>query len=182
MGYAPIPGTTWSINVSALEKEIMANVYKLRNVFLIASAILIVLGAVVMVFVGRGLTRPLKDVASLTHELAKGDLSVEVPQKHLQREDEFGYLAKSYDTLIINFRQLIGGISGLAKEVARSSDSLTEISQNSASTMEEISASTEEIAATMEQVSASAQEINASSEEMRSSVDSLNLVIKELRK
>jgi len=174
MGYAPVPGTNWSIGVTSLKDEVMESVYKLRYLFIITSLGLTIIGAVIMYFIGKGISRPLNDTAALTQELAKGNLSIEVPEKYLQRSDEFGILAKSFNTLITSLRQVIGSITHLAADVAQSSENLTEVSQSSSADMEEVASSTEEIAATLEEVSASAEQINASGEEMLSTMMALN--------
>ncbi|WP_026477419.1 methyl-accepting chemotaxis protein [Alkaliphilus transvaalensis] len=174
IGYAPVVGTPWSIAVVAQEREVMAQILILRYVFFVAGAIFSIIGAIIMFFIARNISKPLISATEFTKILADGDLSCEVPEVYQLRKDEFGVLARSYQVMVNNYRELIGGIVALSEEVAASSDQLTQISNNSTYDMEEVSASTEEIAATLQQVSAAAEEINASSEEMRASVNSLN--------
>lgn len=174
MGFTSVPGTDWSIGVTAPKDEVLENVYKLLYIFTAVSLILIFIGAVLIFIIGKSIRNPLMTAADFTKELAKGDLTREIPEKFSKRTDEFGLLSKSFNELVGEFKELIGQIVELSKKVALSSEGLTQVSQDSSANMEEISSATEEIAASLEEVSASSQEISASSEQMSTSVDALN--------
>jgi len=174
MGFAPVSGTAWSLGVTAEKAEIMHGVTSLRTTSILASVMMILIGAVIVFVVVKTMIKPLVTAAALTKELAKGDFTIQVPTADLEREDEFGDLAKSFAVMIGNMKSLVKGISSLAGEVAASSEELTASCQASAADMQEVSAATEEIAASLEEVSAATQEINASSEEMRAATESLS--------
>ncbi|PKM76382.1 MAG: hypothetical protein CVU90_12765 [Firmicutes bacterium HGW-Firmicutes-15] len=125
------------------------------------------------IFIGRQISIPLYAAAKLAGAIADGDLSKKVNETSLERKDEIGILAKAFDGMIIQLRDLVGQISDNSQDIAAASQELSATTQNVSSTMEEVSASIEEISAGLETVSASTEEISASSEEMTASLSQM---------
>lgn len=173
MGYAPIPGTEWSIGVTVSQGEILAPVKDLRNAIFLATLVALLLGFIITYFIGRTMGTGVRRIAVQLDKVAAGDLTGEVEEVLLKRQDEFGVSGRSLQTMITNLRAMVNSISASSHEVAASSEELAAQGENIASTMEEVAASSQQIAAGMEEIAAATQEINASSEEINASLNML---------
>ena len=80
MYYAPLPSTHWSIGVVILEDELFAGVRELSTkIFLIGITGLISLGLIIT-WLSKTITRPLRILDKGTSSIAKGDFSVSVEE------------------------------------------------------------------------------------------------------
>lgn len=166
MGYAPIPGTLWSIAVTAPKAELLAGLTALQTGILGAALVTLLLGVVFAFFIGRMIGNRVRRSSARLEKLANGELDGTFEGTDLKRADEFGDLARSLQKTTLNLRNMIQGISNSSHELAASSEQMSAQGENIASTMEEVAASSQQIAAGMEEVAASSQEITAAGEEI----------------
>lgn len=137
-----------------------------------------------ILFFARGMVRPIKDCVAFTDHLAQGDFSREVPEKMRRRGDELGDLARSYQTMIGNTRELIQSLNSGIQTVSASVDSLSAFSvasshsahtlaeKSSTATMaaDELSKDTVAVAASMRETTANLDSVAAATEEMTSTI------------
>ncbi len=166
LGYAPIPGTSWSVGITSDKNEILAGLTGLKTQLYIIVAIVLILGILFSWLIGRRIARPITIAAEHLHTVSQGDLTKEVPPRHFRYKDEIGILAQAIDNMSKNLRNIINNITIAANELAASSEELSASGQEVGTTMQEVSSSTEEIAAGMEEVAASSQEVSASASEI----------------
>ena len=142
-------------------------------VSIIAAGILIValLGWVIV----RSITENLKAATAHLGVLAQGDFSNDVPQEYLQAKNEFGVLAKAFETMQNNMRSLIRQLSQTAEQLATSAEEMTASAQQSAQAANQVAITITEVAngaddqlksvdramVTVEHVSASIQQVVA---------------------
>lgn len=181
LGYAPIPGTQWSIGVTVSQGEILAPVKDLRNAIFLATLVALLLGFIITYFIGRTMGTGVRRIAVQLDKVAAGDLTGEVEEVLLKRQDEFGVSGRSLQTMITNLRAMVNSISASSHEVAASSEELAAQEENIASTMEEVAASSQQIAAGMEEIAASSQQINASAEEINAALNMLQEEVEQGR-
>jgi len=166
MGFAPIPGTDWSIAVVADSDEIMGSLKSLRNGTILVTIIFLCIGIAAAIYLGRSIGKPLKQASAAMQRMAGGDLVLNIPEFQLKRQDEIGVMANALKHMAENLGNLIRNVAENSQEVAASSEELAASGENIASTMQEVSASVEEIAAGMQEVSAATEEILASDQQM----------------
>ncbi len=174
MGYAPVEGTGWAVAVTAPKDEVMAGITNMSQKALVSSLAFLLLGALIAIWLGAQIAKPLSAAAGYSEQIAQGDLTVEIAPSMLSRKDEVGHLLRSMDNMIKNLKNMMMDIARNSQEVAASSEQLSASSQNIATGMQETSAAVEEISAGMEEVSAAAEEINASSEEITATLSQVN--------
>lgn len=170
MGYAPVPGTSWSLAVGTYKDEVMSGLWNLRRGMLIATIFAVLLGLIIALFLGRSIAKPIALATAHAEFIAGGNLTQEMPAKLKKRKDELGRLSLAFDRMQDILRKTVAQISVAAQELAASSEQMAATSQNASADMQEVSASTEEISASLEEVAASSEEITASSQEMNASV------------
>jgi methyl-accepting chemotaxis protein len=174
LGYAPIPGTLWSIAVTASQDEVLADVNSLKSAILGVTLVALLLGLIFAFLIGRKVGNSVKSIAEHLDKVAAGDLTGDLDDKALKRKDEFGVSARSLQQMIIGLRNMVNSITNSSHEVAASSQQLAAQGENIAATMEEVAASSQQIAAGMEEVAAATQQINASTEEINAALNVLN--------
>lgn len=97
LAYTSLPSSGWSLGILFPEDELMADVSRLYFRALIMGAIGFIFLFGVIVWIARGITRPLHILASSAATMAGGDLNVPIPDIHTR--DEVGRLASSFSTM-----------------------------------------------------------------------------------
>lgn len=100
-------------------------------------------GIGVAFYMGQIIAKPIIKMESIAKQIANGDLSVEVIE--VKNQDEIGELAKSFNKMIENLRNLILSISHHSEMIASSSEELTATSQQSATASDEVAKAIEDI-------------------------------------
>jgi methyl-accepting chemotaxis protein len=163
--YAPVEGTTWSLGITAMESEVMAGVRDLRNIFVIISAVLMLIGAIAIYFVSQKIAEPLNNLVAAANKVASGDLNVVI---NVKSKDEVGILAKAFRIMTENINSVMTNINSASEQVAAGSrqisDSSMALSQGAteqASSIEQLTASLEEVSS---QTKLNAQNANQANE------------------
>ncbi|MBH0156515.1 methyl-accepting chemotaxis protein [Fictibacillus sp. 5RED26] len=110
----------------------------------IALLVTLLVAAVISLFVSRRITVPVNQLKNAMHEIKNGNLQTSVS---IQRKDEIGELASSFDEMSNQMRTLIA-------EMAQITDHVTDASQTVVASAEENSASAQEVSTTMQQIAA----------------------------
>jgi len=174
LGYAPIPGTLWSIAVTSTEDEALADVDKLRIAIVAVTLIALLIGIIFAFVLGRIIGQAVGKVSRSLDKVAAGNLTGEFDDKVLQRQDEFGVSARSLQQMITGLRNMVNSITNSSHEVAGASQQLAAQGENIAATMEQVAASSQQIAAGMEELAASTQQITASGQEIDAALNLLH--------
>lgn len=108
----------------------------------------------------------LKTSVAYIQVLAKGDFSEKLPNKILQRRDEFGTLSQEMDKMKTQIAALLESVKNESNQI---SEVVSDVKRNMSQLngeIEGISATTEELAASTEATAASTQQITAMSQEI----------------
>lgn len=135
-----------------LEKESIKNVNQSMNnsiqSLIWINTISIVLGFILLIIIGRYISRNLKKVVETTNIIASGDLTLE-PLAYAGK-DEIGQLSNSVNQLQANIRNIVSKVADASKAIAQSSELLMqsshEVKEGSAqmvTTMDELAAGAE---------------------------------------
>lgn len=101
----------------------------------------IIVGALLIFFISRNITRNLGKVVEFSNKIADGDLTVDALT--YDGKDEIGQISSSINKMRENLRSMIQQISSMTTTVGKSSSALTELAH-------EVKASSEQIAVTMQ--------------------------------
>ena len=139
-----IPSTNWTLAISVPEDYIYQPLTTLGRLF-IAIAVLSVLIVIAVTYFGaKQITRPLEKLAVKFNSLSQGDLTV---QTEVRGKDEFATLAKGFNYMINNLRDIIRQLRTNAEIVASSSEQLTASAEQSAQASGHIAESSMKLAA-----------------------------------
>jgi len=132
-----------------------------------------VVNTLVGIFLSRRISLPLTRMVKRCETIAAGQLDRDVNTDFMARKGEIGELAKGFDIMIRNLREVVTQIHSTSQDVNASSESMAGAAQTISSAMQQMSAATEEIAAGLEEVSASSEEVTASVEQIAITIDQL---------
>lgn len=134
----------------------------------IAAAVLAaVLGIAIGFFAARSIARPINQLAVVAQNVAGGDLTKQVC---VDRQDEIGRLAVSFNTMVDQLKSLITQINTNAEQLAASSEELTASSQQSAQAANQVAASINDVANGANEQLAAANEASAVVEQMSAGI------------
>ncbi|WP_414732047.1 methyl-accepting chemotaxis protein [Acetobacterium carbinolicum] len=96
---APISGTNWNLIIAQYESDVLAPMVHLRNITMLISLLVLILGATAAWYLAKKITKPIVDLTSLANQMALGDVDLEIAATS---EDEIGALMNSFATIIAN--------------------------------------------------------------------------------
>jgi len=170
IGYAPIDNTSWSIGITMDESEFLSSVYALRTNVIVFTAIFIVLGAAVGLFIGRDITNPLTKIKKYSESLAEYDLTHEII---VNRSDEFGQTVTSLNRATSHLREVLNSVKERTNStyllVQKTQDMYSEVGNQ----VYNVTVATEQISASMQESSAA---IDSVSEKVNQVKDTINVV------
>lgn len=170
--YEFIPEMNWYTITSISHSEISRSTNALlKQAGLIGIITLIIAGLIAMKF-SNSLTKPIQRLANNMRTVETGDMTV---QSKIDRKDELGILATSFNHMVANVRGLINNASNVAIEVS-------DASQNLAGSAEEVSASSAEVTDTVEEIARGATEQANDSQDAVVLANQLDLKFTELGK
>ena len=94
--HGTIRGRDWAVISMAPQKEVFSPAVRLRNRMIVLGIIAVAIAWIVAMFVARGISRPVVELANVTDKIAKGDLS---QRANIDLSDEVGDLAKSFNKM-----------------------------------------------------------------------------------
>lgn len=119
---------------------------------------IILLGIYIVKSIASKVKKPLEDSIEQVKKISDGDLSVKVNNEDLTRDDELGRLALAIKNLTEKLNEVIEGIASASSELEASGNqlrissvTLSEVTSEQASSLEEISSSMEEILSSIHQ-------------------------------
>lgn len=145
-GYAPVENTDWILVVTAEKDEVLSAIPTFQRIVFLFILIFLVIGIAVTYFLGNYIAKPVINAAQFANILADLDVTMDVPEVDMKKQDELGDLARAFQKLLNHLREIIREINTASQQVAASSEELTATSQESAAAAEEVTKTVEEIA------------------------------------
>jgi sigma-B regulation protein RsbU (phosphoserine phosphatase) len=105
LAFEPIPSTGWSLGVVFSEEEILGQVFALSSIQIMLGFLGMCALLGVVLVISRGITRPLRQLATATGTLAKGDLDTPLPV--IRGRDEVAGLSASFEQMRQDLRDYV---------------------------------------------------------------------------
>ncbi len=157
--FCPVDGTDgWTVSVAVEEREFLHGINRLRIIITIITIIFLILGAILAYVIGSGITKPVIIAVDHANIMARLDLSRDVPEMLINRNDEIGMLGKAFHALSEEIRKTIAEIIKSSQLVASSSDQISKDNLNLSQRTSEQASAIEEIAATIEEANANTRQ------------------------
>lgn len=160
-----------------IDKSVNENKKELNDIvtdnigkFFIIVVVAILASIVLTIIISKEILNGFKSIIKSLEIMATGNFKEEIPEKLLNRKDDFGIIAKSLENMHSAIRNLIyeaknaaNGNNAMAEKIGENISVLNEDIESVSSVTEELAAGMEECAASSEEMSASTHEINAAS-------------------
>ncbi|WP_347555858.1 Cache 3/Cache 2 fusion domain-containing protein [Robbsia sp. KACC 23696] len=154
--YRTLPQWGWLIGGIAYEDDLLAQAHSIRNRFLLAGLIAVIVFAVVLLLIVRRMIgTPLAQASAAASRIAAGDLTVRLGST---REDDIGALLRSIDGTGAGLARIVRDVRAAAGDISARTDRIAATSHDIAERVTEQAASVEETAASMEQMTSIVQQ------------------------
>jgi len=107
--YAPLPSLGWSMGIVFPEDSLFAEIQKLNRVKLAIGTAGLMMLFFAIIFISGKVTRPLRNLAETTKEIAKGNLDLNVPP--ISSKDEVGELTRSFRDMQSALKEYISNLA-----------------------------------------------------------------------
>jgi methyl-accepting chemotaxis protein len=101
---APIPGTNWTLIVTKFEADVLAPINNLRNIILIASFLILLVGGLATYILARRISKPIVSLNQMIKEMTQGHLGVRLDVKS---SDEVGEMTISMNQLADDLQNVV---------------------------------------------------------------------------
>lgn len=149
----------------------------------------IILAIIIAVIIGNSLSKPIIYISKFIQKITTGDLTAEVPESFLKRGDEIGEMAVSMDIFEKKLNEVISEInlssiqlSSTSEESSATAVTFSDISQQQASSIEEINATIEEVSAGIEMIKTNTDDQINSVELLSKSIQTMRSIENDLKK
>lgn len=105
--YYPLQQAGWFVLAETPSREALADVYRSAMLNVAAIAVTLVLAALLGWYMTRIVVRPIEALATTAQAISAGDLS---QQATVTSDDELGTLARAFNSMTAQLRELIGGL------------------------------------------------------------------------
>lgn len=165
--------TNWILCSQIPKAKILQSYNNMFSFILIAAIVSLIIVILAINIAIRKMTIGIKYAERQMGLLAKGDLTIEVDRKYLQKEDEIGKMFESINGMQTSFKDIITGVKGECKIVLDSINIVKSKMDDLNTKISDVSATTEELSASMEETAASTEEINSSSTRIQDIINTM---------
>ncbi|RMP59968.1 hypothetical protein ALQ18_03166 [Pseudomonas marginalis pv. marginalis] len=127
-----------------------------RTLLISVTAAALFLGVLAAWWIARQIALPLREVLTVAHRIADGDLSHDT---QVDRRDELGQLQHSIGQMTRNLRSLISGIGDSARQISSAAGQLSAVTEQTRAGINNQKDETDQVATAMNQMLATAQEV-----------------------
>ncbi len=167
------PETGWKFITLVPEAELMASANQIKQIILTLALTLIIVVAVVSVIFASNVSKPIKILAEQIGILASGNFTIELPRNLLKRKDEIGILSNATSDMKDHIKDLIKDVRDTAVTVNSSSNTLTEMTNETGIATREITEAIQQIASSVDE---QAKDLETGSTKTSELADSIELV------
>jgi methyl-accepting chemotaxis protein len=147
--------------------------------FIIIFSIVIIISIAYVILFMNDLMKVFKGTINYMHIISKGDFSKCLPDKFLNRKDEFGELTKSMKGMVDSNLLLINDVKKHSDTITDNVLRIHDNTQSLFSEINEVTNTTQELAASIEKTAYSSKEMTKTSEEIESAVHSIAIKSQE---
>ena len=195
-GYATM-SNGWKLCILPGYDEVYGTMNSLLNTMILLGVIIVIAAALLAVFIGRGISKPISILAGATQRMADGDLDVAV---EVSSKDEIGVLANATKSLAARLKDYIAVIDETAAHLqeigegelqlqfvnaydgdfAKIRENLIAMAATLNNTLAQINTSADYVAANADNIAAGAQNVAQGATEQAGSIEELTATIGDL--
>ena len=164
-------------NLESASEEIYS---RARLMLGVGAGVAVLLALILSIMITRSVVGPVRKSVEITGQLAGGDFSSDVPNALQGRADEIGDLARAFQTMIANTRNLLTSLTSGVQTVASSATELSAVSAQTSQSVQTLSTKTSTVAAAAEESSSNTISVAASMEQASTNLNSVASATEEM--
>ncbi len=180
VGYSKIKGTDWTFVLVASRSEILSSIPLLRNTIFIIASIVLAFSIGLTYIIGNSITGPIIKTVAFAKNVSELNLSENIPNKFLRKQDEVGTLANALQAIISGVRNIIFEINNSTDLLSASSEELTATASQSANAAQEVAKTVEEIADGASQQAKHTEDGFMKANHLGQTIDNVQMYIKDV--
>lgn len=102
VGFYRLKEAPWTLVLTAQDTQILAPIYKFRNIFLIVGSLFIFFVLLLIRTVAGRTVKTISQVSQAAQQVAKGDFQLQLAS---ERQDEVGQLVRSFNTMVMQLEE-----------------------------------------------------------------------------
>jgi len=142
---AKIGETVLGLIIEVEEEEAYGAIIELRRYLILLICIIIGLSTILTIKLAKSISKPIRQVITIAHELGDYNLQIEASKKGLKRQDEIGDLERVIVIIRDNLLNIIREVERSAREVASSSEELKTSAHQSFESIDQVAKTMTEI-------------------------------------
>ncbi len=161
--------TRWALAIELPAKAVLAELHQLQDDLAVQAnedtfgmaligLLVAAFGLLVIWFVGHGIARPLKEMAAMLDDIAKGDGDLTV-RLQVDRADELGQIAGGFNTFLNKLQNMIRDVVGSVQKVSDSSEHTADIAIRTNQGVQRQMAEIDQVATAVHEMTATAQDV-----------------------
>lgn len=162
--------TGWKLAGTMYADEVDEEVKSILFTTIIVIIASVLVGAALVTFIIRSITRPLSALIKSADQIANGNLTEQIDVKG---KDEIGKLGSSFNTMVNTLRSIIFSLKDSINQVASSAEQLTASAGQTAQATETVSSSAQEIASSSEHTTVKIEENSSALNEIQQAVSGI---------
>ncbi|MGG6432702.1 methyl-accepting chemotaxis protein [Anoxybacillus sp. D401a] len=142
---------------------------QMKYMTLITIGVALLVSIAIALYISEKISRPVKQIAEHAEKIAHGDLSVD--DIYVTNRDEIGDLAKAFNQMVHNLKQLIQQVSTATEHVSASAQELMASAEQASAATEEVTTAIQEVAQGAEMQGKHAEESSQAIGEMAAGIE-----------
>ena len=118
------------------------------------ATIVAIFAIIIVILILRKDIEVIKKLGDDLYKISKFEIDISTNKKHLNRKDEFGYIAKSNQRMVEQLNKIVNQIQNNSSNLSSVSNQLSSVTQQISERASEQASTTEEIASSMQQMTA----------------------------
>ncbi len=143
--YETVSASGWKIIIQMPNSELNQPIVNMVTKLSVVSVIALLLTIVIIVIQINSVTRAIKKTEQVVEIVSTGDLTVEIDDALISRNDELGSMAKATRELVERLREIAIQIQQASRDVLHAGDELSSVADQSSQTADDISSAIDDI-------------------------------------
>ena len=165
------------VSQNSIDNQARAGINRLALWIIVVALLSIAASIVVTIFIANSMVKPIRKISAIATEISNANLCVTFDEKDIKRRNEIGDVTRAMSNMAENLRTIVNHITDHSQNTAATAEELTATAQ---STNESASSVAESVSAISKQAREQAKEIQVAADNVESTSNLVQNMITEL--
>lgn len=165
------------VSQNSIDNQARAGISRLALWIIVVALLSIAASIVITIFIANSMVKPIRKISAIATEISNANLCVTFDEKDIKRRNEIGDVTRAMSNMAENLRTIVNHITDHSQNTAATAEELTATAQ---STNESASSVAESVSAISKQAREQAKEIQVAADNVESTSNLVQNMITEL--